>query len=154
MKKNFLQNGISTFEIVMVIAIIAILVTVIVVPFSSFRGNQALQNTTNTVVSLLEQARTQTLSGVGNTNYSVRIESSQAVLFTGSSYDANASTNRYFLYESPITLGTLALQGGGSQITFDRLTGKTSHYGTIELVLSASRSATITVSSTGTVSRN
>lgn len=150
----FFQKGISVLEIVIIIAIVGALAAVITLPFNSFRQNQALQNTTNGVVSLLEQARTQTLAGVGNTNYSVHIESGQAVLFTGNTYTSGASTNVVFSYENPITLGTLSLQGGGSNVTFDRLTGKTSQYGTIQLVLSASRTTTITVSSTGTISRN
>lgn len=142
-------------EIILVIAIIAILSTIIALPFSSFRQNQALQNTANTITATLEEARTKTIAGVNNSNYSVRFESSQIILFQGTTYSSSTSSNLYFPFETPITLGSVTLNGGGSQISFNRLTGTTNQYGTISLVLpSSTRSVVITVASTGTVSRN
>jgi len=148
------QKGFTAVELLVVVAIIGILSTIMTLSFSNFRNNQALQNTANTVMSVIEEARTKTLSGDGNTYYSVRFESGKAVLFTGGTYNANASTNKYFSYETPVTLGTLSLNGSATAVTFDRLTGKTSQYGTIQLTRSATSSVTITVTANGTISRN
>ncbi len=147
------QRGVTIAEIVIIIAIIGLLTTVIALPFSTFRQRQALQNSTNAVVAALNEARTRTLAAVGNTYYSVRIESAQVIVFVGSTYSSSTSTNEQIAIETPVTV-SWSLQGGGSSITFDRLTGTTSQYGTLTLSLPNGSTKTVTVSSLGTILRN
>lgn len=147
------KNGYTLIELVMVIAIIAVILAIVIVPLSKFRKQEALQNTTNAITSILNEARTKTLAGYNNTTYSVRIESTRAILFVGTTYSSDASTNEIYTYESPTT-ATYSLQGGGQIISFVRLKGTTTQYGTITTSVTGVGTKTITVSSTGTIVRN
>ena len=77
------KNGYTLIELAIVIAIIGIILAIVIVPLSKFRKQEALQNTTNAITSILNEARTKTLAGYNNTTYSVRIESTRAILFVG-----------------------------------------------------------------------
>lgn len=149
-----MKKGFSLIELVIVIGLIGLVSAVIALSFSNFRRNQALQYSTDGVVVFLNEARSRTLSASGGNRYSIRFESDRAVLFSGTTYTTNASTNEYFYYTSPVTLETLTLQGGGSDISFNKLNGGTDHYGTIQLGITGNGSRTITVSATGAISRN
>ncbi len=150
--KNF-QSGITIAEVVIIIAIVAILAVISIGPLSAFRQKQALQNTTNAVVSILNEARTKTLAGYDDTSYGVHIESGKITLFTGTSYSSSTSTNENFFVESPVTL-SWSLAGSASEILFTRLTGTTNQYGTITLTLPSGSTRTITITQTGSVTRN
>jgi hypothetical protein len=58
-----------------------------------------------------------------------------------------------YWYESPVTLSSLTLQGGGNDIGFDRLKGTTANGGTIVLMASPF-SKTISITGTGSIQRN
>lgn len=147
------QSGISIVEILVVISIVVLLIAVIVPSFSKFRNAQALENTTDAVVSLINEARTRSLAAVNDTFYSVRIESDRAVLFDGATYSSGDADNEVLTFETPVT-GSATLSGGGSAITFDRLRGTTNQPGTITLSISDGTSHTVTISAVGTVMRN
>ncbi len=147
------QQGISAIEILIVILIISIITAITVPSLISFRKNQSIQNTTNSIVSLLQEARTKTLASYNNTFYSVYIDTDKAVLFTGGTYSSSEVTNKIIFYESPVVLQSVSL-GGGSQVSFDRLKGTTSQSGTIVVEIAGGDSKTITVSLSGIVSRN
>ena len=147
-------KGFTIIELLIVLTILAVLVGVISLPVIRFRREQALQNTTNAVLTVINEARAKTLAGTNNTNYGVRFESDRAILFQGSTYQSTSGTNQIFLYESPVVLGTVALFGGSSEITFDRLRGTTAQHGTLQLQLPSGTTRTITVTANGTVARN
>ncbi|MBP6904563.1 MAG: type II secretion system protein [Candidatus Pacebacteria bacterium] len=146
------QSGVSALELIVVVAVIGLLIAVVVIPLSSFRQQQALQNSTNAVVAVLQDARTKTLAAVGNTAYGVRIESDRIILFTGTTYSSGASTNEAVSLETPVSAAWSL--GGGSTILFARLTGTASASGTITLSLPDGTSRIVTVTSSGTITRN
>ncbi|MCC7436639.1 prepilin-type N-terminal cleavage/methylation domain-containing protein [Candidatus Nomurabacteria bacterium] len=150
---NF-KKGLSLIEIIMVVAVLGIILTISVPGFVNFRKNQSIQNTTNSVVSLLEEARARTLASYNNTFYSVRIESNRAILFTGGTYSSSSPTNKTVPFESPVVLQSISLSGGGSEIKFDRIKGTTSQYGTIVLQIPSGTSRTITINSGGVITRD
>ncbi|HEY0980360.1 MAG TPA: type II secretion system protein [Candidatus Paceibacterota bacterium] len=149
-----MKKGFTIIELLIVLTIVGVLMGIASLPIIRFRREQALQNTTNAVLTVINEARAKTLAGTENTNYSVRLEADRAILFRGATYQSAAPTNQIFLYESPVVLGTVALSGGGSTITFDRLRGTTAHHGTLQLQLPSGTLRTITVTATGTVARN
>jgi prepilin-type N-terminal cleavage/methylation domain-containing protein len=148
-----LQAGLSIIELLIVVAIIGVLIAVISYPFGTFRNKQALDNSANTVVSILQEARARTLGGVNDTNYSVRFETNRIVLFVGSAYNASATTNEAYSYESPVTLSSTSLAGGATAVTFDRLKGTTSQSGTVTLS-NGTKTSVITVSASGSITRS
>ena len=148
------KNGFTLVEFLVVVAIIGIIAAVIVPSFSKFRNQQALQNSTNALISVLNEARTKTLASVNNTYYGVHLQSDAAILFVGGAYALGAATNETVYYESPVAMTSATLTGGGSDVKFDRLKGTTSQYGTITLALPDTTSHSVSVSATGTVQRN
>lgn len=152
------NRGISFFELIIVVAIIGIIVAVSIPSFSSFRNRQVVRNTAEDVVTLLNQARNDTLLSKSSTYYSVHIESSRAVLFTGGTFDTNAASNKVVAFDALVTApsGSITLNNGGVDVKFDRLTGDTSNYGTIQvnLISDSTIKKIITVNKLGVVSAN
>lgn len=159
MKYILQQKGSTLVEVLVIIVIIGILVAIVTPSLSRFRGAQALRNTTDDIVSLLNKARTDTLSSYNSSQYSVHIESTRAVYFVGTTFTDGLSTNQQVTFDSSVTIpasGGINLNGGGSNISFTRLTGDTTAYGTIviQLASDATTSKTVTISQTGLVSTN
>lgn len=157
--KALYTKGVSFIEIVIVIAVIGILVAIVVPSLTLFRNEQALRNTTADIVSLLNEARTNTISSINSSQYGVYFESGRAVLFVGSTFTEPNATNKEVEFSNAVTIpssGGISLSGSGSSIVFSRISGDTSNYGTIivQLVSDTSRSKTITIGKTGRVSTN
>jgi len=157
------NKGTTVLEIVMAVAIIAILSAVILPNLATFNREQALNNTTADIISLLNKAKSDADSLTLATNYSVHFESTRAVYFLGTSFTEPNASNIEVLFDSAVTIpvsGGINLNGGGSNITFTRQTGDTrgyvTGYGTIVIQLTSdpARQKTITINRTGSVSVN
>jgi prepilin-type N-terminal cleavage/methylation domain-containing protein len=152
------NKGITMIEFIIVIAIIGVIAGIVMPSLSTFRRTQALRNATEEVVSLLNKARTDTLASLNSTNYSVRFESTRAVYFVGTVFTDGLSTNKVVSFGSLVTLppANISLNGGVTTVTFTRLTGDTTAYGTITLQQSsdATLQKIITINKTGLVSAN
>ena len=158
---NFRKNlvcGFTAIEIIIAIAVLGIILAVILPSLSTFRNDQTLKNTADDIATLLNQARTDTLSSKNSTYYSVHFQSDRAVYFVGGTYNSGASTNKTVMFDSTVTLpsGNISLNGAGANVTFDRLTGNTNEYGTITIQLAgdSTKQKVITVTKTGIVSAN
>lgn len=149
-----MTKGFTILETLMVIAILAVLATFVVMSFKNFNSAQALNKDAGLVVSVLNQARVLTLASRNNYQYGAHIATGQIVLFRGGSYSSSTTTNTTLSFNSGVSAST-SLTGGGSDVIFERLTGKTSDNGTITLSLSGSTTTkSITIFSTGVVQAN
>src|SRR5262245_58562035 len=139
----------SVIEMLVVVTIIGLVSLVIITPFAQFRNNQLLTGASEQMLATLNKARAKTLSSVASSQYGVHFLANQIVLFKGSSYPGTEPET--ILLDPLIQLSTISLAGGGSDVIFQRLTGKTSQSGTVtvSLVSNGSQSRTITVGSTG-----
>lgn len=155
-KNQKFTTGFTLIEIVIALAIVATITLIVSGSFSTANNREALSKKTALVLSLLEQARAQTLSAKGGVVYGVHFETTKAVLFTGPTYSAGSATNVSEPLGSLVQISNIALAGGVSDVIFQKLTGQTSQSGTIVVILSASstQSKTITVSATGIASVN
>jgi prepilin-type N-terminal cleavage/methylation domain-containing protein len=149
------NKGFTVLEIIIVITLMTLLMTFVVMSFKKFNSQQALNKATGVVVTVLNQARTLTLASKGNSQYGVHIDPTRIVLFTGASYSAANSSNIPITPNSLVSL-SYSLSGGGNNVIFQRLTGKTTQSGTITLTLIADASSTksITIYGTGVVQAN
>ncbi|MFA6999646.1 MAG: prepilin-type N-terminal cleavage/methylation domain-containing protein [Candidatus Paceibacterota bacterium] len=156
------NKGMTIIEIIIIIAIIAVISSIVLWNLSSFRNEQALKNTTSDVISILNEARENTISSLNSTNYSVHFEADRAVLFIGATYSASLPTNEVTIFSPNVIIpatGGINISGGGSDITFKRLTGEVIN-GTIDssiviqLVSDATKQKTITINKTGVISSN
>ena len=160
MKNILLKNkGFNLFELILAMSILVLTIAIIVPSLSTFRNTQSLKNTTDDIVSLLNQARMQTLSSQNSTYYSVHFEGTRAVLFTGGTFSNSNSTNKVITFDLATKIpasGGINLNGSGVDVNFTRLTGDTNQYGTIvvQLTSNATKQKTITINKLGIASVN
>ncbi len=146
------HQGFSIIEILIVLGIMAILTGITFSVFSSVKKAQALEKDRDSIIEVLRQARSQTLSSKNASQYGVHITSSQITLFTGTSYSVGNSSNQDFILQGSDTIVTISLTGGGSDVVFNRLTGETNQNGTITISSpSTSQTKTVTIYKTGLV---
>lgn len=148
------KNGFSLVEILIVLAIIGVLSAIFTLSFSKFRSAQILKNSMDSTLSLLYEARSNTISGLNNSQYSVRFESGQAILFKGTSYNSADATNKINVYDTGVTASSIALSGSATQISFAQLSGTASANGTITLSGPNSTTKIITIDASGSISHN
>lgn len=155
--KNKKNTGVTFIEILIVVAIIGVISSIVFINLSQFRNEQVLKNTAVDIVSLLNKARSNTLSSLNSTNYSVHFEQGQVVLFVGPIYSASNVTNEPMVFSTAvmIVIPSGINLGGGADVTYKRLTGDTiGGTITIQLVSDAVKQKTITISPTGVASVN
>ncbi len=140
-------------EMLIVVAIISILAGITLETFFTANKTQALEKDTASIKAILERARSLTLSAYVDQPYGVHLQSDRVVLFRGSSYDASTSTNNVEMLNAAVAISAHTLAGGGDDVLFQRLTGKTDNSGTItvSLLSDSSKFFTITINSTGLV---
>ncbi|MDD5050302.1 MAG: prepilin-type N-terminal cleavage/methylation domain-containing protein [Candidatus Pacebacteria bacterium] len=144
------REGFSALELLAVIAILGIIVTLTYTSFASLRRGKNLDTETLSVLSLLEKARADTLGAKGASQYGVHFETTKAVFFSGGTYVSGNASNITMILNPLIQISSINLTGGGAEVIFDRLSGKTEEAGTLTLSLvSASSSKTIAIGATG-----
>ncbi|MDO8564680.1 MAG: prepilin-type N-terminal cleavage/methylation domain-containing protein [bacterium] len=146
-----MSKGFTLIEIIIAIAIIAALAGISAVSLGTTNRQEALHMEVGKVLSLLEQARAQTVSGKGGNAYGVHFEEDRAVLFSGSVYSASNSANIPQVLHKAVSISAITLVGGGSDVVFKKLTGETAQNGTVRLSVrnNANASSTITIAPTG-----
>jgi len=152
--KNFYQKGITLWEILLAIAIVGILAVLVLPGFSKIRKIQILKSTTEDIVSVIGQARSQTLASLNSSAYGVHFETNRVILFTGTSFSSGATSNQITNLISPATISSISLSDSGADLYFNRLSGLPSATGTIILSLPSVSLKTITISASGSVSAN
>lgn len=143
--------GISLIETIIAVAIGAILMAVVLVSVSGFRDNRLLDVTADQMLSAISDARSKTLNSEGGSQYGVHIESSKITLFKGTVYNQADSYNKITLLSSLLEISNISLNGGGADVVFKRLSGKTDNNGSFVVRLKSdnSKSKTIRVKSAG-----
>ncbi|TSC67797.1 MAG: Uncharacterized protein G01um101472_306 [Parcubacteria group bacterium Gr01-1014_72] len=153
---KFQVSGFSIVEAVIVLAVLAIIAAATTGVFGGLNREKALEGSATSALSLLLRARSLALSSKDASLYGVHFEERRMVLFRGGSYSGGAPDNRVEELPPTVRIFATALQGGGSDVVFQRLTGKTAQSGTITIALSsdASRTKTVTISATGIAETN
>ena len=148
------MRGFTLAEIIIAVAILVLLATLVIGNLGPFRDRTNLNSAAEDGVSLLNEARSRTLSSQGGSQYSVRFETNKMILFTGATYNAGAPDNNESPLPAAIEISSISLNGGGVAVTFNRLTGATANYGTItfRLIHDTSQTRVVTINSAGNIS--
>ncbi|TSC57913.1 MAG: Uncharacterized protein Greene041679_223 [Parcubacteria group bacterium Greene0416_79] len=149
-------GGFTLVEILVSLAIIGIIAAIGVGALGNQNQSTALSLEAEKIVSLLGKARAQTLSAKDGAAYGVHLEEKRAVLFKGGAYSASDPSNRTQALHNAIKISSISLAGGGVEVVFQKLSGKTAQSGTITLSRAgnALASTTITITATGSVYRD
>lgn len=146
------KQGVTALEILIVVSILAFLLAAIVPSFLDFRRNSALNTGTQEIITVINKARLSTISSKGDMQYGVHFEATQVVLFQGTIYSALASTNEVHILDSTLTLMSIVVNGGGSEVVFQKITGETTQNATTTLsVLGTIASTTLVIRPSGVV---
>ena len=152
-KRQSSKIGLTIIEIIIVVTLVIMLTTLSFQVFNVFIKRQALDKDTQKIVSMLKEARSATLASRANSVYGVHFVATRTVMFKGTVFIESDSNNRELSLNPRVQITVTNLNGGGSDIIFDRLTGATDQYGSITLSLVASTSITkiISIEETGIV---
>jgi prepilin-type N-terminal cleavage/methylation domain-containing protein len=89
MSERFLNKGFTLLELLFVIVIATIISSIVLISFYKINSSQALEKSADLVASVLNEARSQTLSAKGDTQYGVYLEPTQITLFKGDTYSSS-----------------------------------------------------------------
>ena len=132
-------------EILIGVAILALITGVLTISFAKTAGSKALEADAENLVEFLNSARSRTLSAENDAQYGVYLESDRAIIFRGNTYSSSDPENIVWEFNPRVTLSSINLSGGGSEVVFTRLTGASNRSGTLTLSLVNDSSQTRTV---------
>ena len=148
-KKN--KKGFSLIEMIAVVAIGGILVSVALLSFSSFRNSKIIEVSADQVLSVINEARVKAVSSEDYSRFGVHLESGRIVFFKGDIFTEPNLSNIETAFSPLVEISDISLNGGGADVVFQKLTGKTGNYGSLRIRLKSDNSKykTISVKSTG-----
>jgi len=150
------MRGITVVELLVVIAVIGIIILIAFPQFSRMRENQLIKNATVDVLSVIEKARSQTLSSLNSSEYGVRFQPDQVIIFKGKVFSGSAVDNETIDIIPPASISNITLNevsGSEMNMYFNRLSGVPSASGTIT-INTTNIQKIITISATGMASVN
>lgn len=146
-------SGFTLIEIVVAVSILVVILVMIILGFSNFLATQKLGQLNEDIVSLMKKAREKTIASEGGFSYGVHVAADRVVVFRAPTYVEGDPNNEVYTLPADFFVSSTTLQGGGSNITFQRLVGATASYGTITIQKrnNASLQKTIRIYETGII---
>lgn len=146
-----MKKGFTFLEILIALGVFFVLATIIATALSNFRKNALLQEAKTRILAELNLARAQTLGSEDNSRWGVHFEASKIVRFKGGSYLASSPQNQPYELPPGTQISLVSLSGGAADVIFERLTGRASATGAVQVSLlsDAAASSTITISNSG-----
>lgn len=146
-------QGLTLIEILVAIAILGFISMITYEALFTTNQKEILEKEVSRVSAIIERARSYTLSSLNDSAYGIHIEEDRLVTFSGDSYDVGDPDNKIDILNKNVSIIEHNLSGGGDDILFERLTGKTDQNGTLNIALTNATTTfyTITVHETGLV---
>lgn len=138
-------RGYTVLELLIVIAILVLLLATIIPSFLDFRRSSILNTETQELITMVNRARLLSVSSKNDEQFGVHFQTSKIVLFQGATYSAGASTNEEHLFNSMLMLSNITVNGGGSDVLFEKVTGATSQNATTTLLVTDTTASTTVV---------
>lgn len=142
------RGGFTLLEVVIVVAILALIGATALVSFSNSRRVRDLTTSGGNVLSVLRLAQSKALASEDNSQWGVKLETGQFILFRGTSFASATSTKSYSL-PIAIEIANINLSGGGQEVVFKKLTGTTDQSGTFDVRISGSSANTFSITIDG-----
>ena len=148
------MRGFTLIEILVVIAITVILITLAVPTYRFFQKESDLMNNTEKIINTLRLSQNKTLSSEGASQYGVHLDQTTYTLFKGNNYILrDDSFDEIHEFPESVEISEVILDGGGSEVIFDRISGTTSQFGslTIRLKDDITKEKTIYIENSGRI---
>jgi type II secretory pathway pseudopilin PulG len=147
LKKSISKNeGFTTLEIMLVVALIAIVASATVGIYFTAKRRSDIDIATNVTVQYIRRAQTFSQSGKQDSQWSIHITSDEILLYKGDDYDLR-DTNFDENYQFPASLTHTGLEN----ISFTKIEGIPNITGQIYLEDSSNNISTISINSKGLV---
>jgi prepilin-type N-terminal cleavage/methylation domain-containing protein len=135
--------GFTIIEIILVIIVISVISTIAVRSFRDPLRTQELTSMTNTMVSKIELAKTNSMNGKNGNNFGIKFDTDGEddfyVYFEGSSYDVDDENNEITEINNQFQLSTDI--GGSEIIIFEKVSGDSSEPGDVTITISEKSNA-------------
>lgn len=150
------EKGYSLLEIIVILAIISLVLLFTTDVFSSFNKNKTLYAESERILSIINEARSKTLSSKSGSEYGMHFEQVKIVSFKGTVFNSLDLNNKEVLFSGGVEIYDISLDGGGVDLFFKKFTGEVGKYGTIKLRLKNDNSKTkiIKINQNGVVNIN
>ena len=145
------NSGFTLIEIIIAVGIIAVLAGLSAPAANIFLSRNELHTEALKITDALRRARSQSMSALEDSVWGVHFTSANYTVFKGSSYNPADAYNDTFTLPGILTISAIMINGGGSDIIFDRINGITSTFGTTTIQNDASESRIIVVNQGGTI---
>jgi len=147
------RRGVTLIELIVAIGILTMIGSLTITSLGQFRDKKMVDAAVEEVLSAFSHARLDTLSSKNNLAYAVHIDSNQLVYFQGTTYTAGAATNIVYKLPSQVEIVGIVLNGAGTNVLFQRLSGATNQYGAFQVRAKSNPGmmSPITINSTGIV---
>lgn len=143
---NF-NKGFTLLELLLSISIIIIIAGISTPIYQSFQNRNDLDITMVTITQSLRRAKTLSQAVDGDTNWGVKIQTGNIILFKGLSYES-----RNINFDEIFDMPTSITPSGVSEIVFTKFTGLPQITGTITLISNANETRNVVINNKGMVS--
>ena len=142
--------GFTLIELLIVFSLISLISALALASSVQSKRIRDLNSAGEQVLTMMRVAQAKALGGVNRVPWGMHLEASQVVVFQGSVYAGSPSLENSVL-PSTVEIANINLVGGGSDILFSRLDGKTNQSGSFEIRIKNSLTDIypITVDATG-----
>ena len=148
------KKGLTTIELMISVAILAMVMGASALSLSAFIANSHLDNRTDDLVQNLRKAQANSIMRVKDSSWGVYFDADNDAFtfFKGDSY-ASRDASYDALYELPalLDLKNVSLNGGVSEVVFEKVTGETDNYGSLEIYEKEPNTHVITINSLGQI---
>lgn len=148
---TFHEKGFTLIEVIIAMAVAVAVGSIAFVGYRSMSAGSELKTAAFKAVDILNLARQRTLASLAASNYGVHFEQGQFILFKGAIYDPLDPDNIFYPLTDSLEISEIVLNGGGSEVVFNRITGETANTGTVKIQVQddSSRFKTVEVLSSG-----
>jgi len=147
------MKGFSLLEIIIAIAIVGVLTAIVTNSFQVAQLKKQQQGITQSIVSYLEKQKADTQAGKDGSNYGVKFNTTDFVLFKGTSYSFGSAFNQDVVIDPQFQISE-TISNGENIIYFSKLNGNANETATITVSHINNRISpqTITLEASGAVS--
>lgn len=145
------RRGFTVIEVILVIAIMGFLV-VLAAPFlSDTLSRNDLAIASDGAIDALREAQSSSMSGRNTGLFGVHFETAQFVFFEGATYNPSDPNNVTHALGGNVTITTITISGGGSDVHFASHKGEPTETGSVTFTDVGGNVKTVTLNAAGLV---
>jgi len=124
----------TLIEVAMVVTILTISITLVTAWTLNVLDQAQLQSSYESMLGILRRTHVSALGSQENLSHGIRFTLNDYTTFAGETFDvSDPDTRQTFELPPQIELSSISLNGGGSDLIFQKGSGETNQYGTVTI---------------------